>query len=485
MLIHEILKINKDLSKIAVYYQDKSYTYQQLYHDSLQTSIENNDIMGNVAIFLPNSYNYIITFFSISFMNKIAVPISITSTEFEIINTLRFCEINLIVTDDKHFSIIKRCIDLVDFNIIVYIIDRKKRYQNKFTNKLSYNYYYEYKDVFLLIHTSGSTSQPKRVMLSHKNLISNANSIIQSIGLTENEVTLIILQLSYISALTSQMLTHLILGATIVIMDLPLVENDFYKLVNKYYVTNFTCVPTVLSLLTLRNNKINDLKTLKKICFGGAPTNSEKIKELLTKIKEIELIHMYGQTEASPRLTHLLPNDFKSHIGSVGKPIPNVQVKIFDENGDECSEKQVGGVYAKGENIMVGYYKSIELTNLTLNRGWLNTGDLGYYDKDGFIYLVGRKKNIIINRGINIYPEEIEEILLNHKDIKEAYVYGKYDKICGETVEAKIVLKENSFINENEIIKFCQDKISAIKVPQKVYIVEKIDYTQNNKILRS
>lgn len=484
MLVKDIIEKNKSIEKTAVIYKDNHYTYGDIYNDCNAVIQALPLTYGNIAIFLPNSYEYVVAFFSIAYTEKIAVPISVTSSTSELITTLNYCDISLVLTNSIWFELLRKSTEDSGINVDVYLIDKKEVVKSNGLMKQNQTpMFVDENSIFLLVHTSGSLSHPKRVMLSHRNLISNANSIIESLKLSHEDVSIIALPLFLISAITSQMIAHLLLGATIVILELPFMANDFFNECKKHTVTNFTCVPATLNLLSLRNPILNNLSQLRKICFGGAPTPKQRIAELIEKFPNINFIHMYGQTEASARLTHLLSDDFSQKIGSVGKPIPNVELKIINNHVAVCEPMTVGEICAKGNNIMMGYYKDIESTNQSLIDGWLHTGDLGYCDNDGFYYITGRKKNVIISGGINIYPEEIEEVLLLHENITDALVYGINDSLLGEVVGAKIVLIKD--IQELDVIKYCAKLLSPHKVPKKITFCNQIDKTPTGKIKRN
>lgn len=209
-----------------------------------------------------------------------------------------------------------------------------------------------------------------------------------------------------------------------------------------------------------------------------------KIEELVKRFPSIGFIQTYGQTECSPRVTALLPSDALKKIGSVGKPIPNVQIKICDENGKAADFYEKGEILVNGDNVMKGYYKRDEITCSVKIDSWLHTGDIGYLDEEGYLYLVGRKKNIIISGGINIYPEEIEQMLMNYGGVKESYVYGIEHDILGEVPVAEIVLKDDEFLNVNEILNFCKERLAPYKVPKKIKVVKSLEKTYNGKIKR-
>ena len=396
---------------------------------------------------------------------------------------MNYCEISLLITDSIHLKKIKALLTDYNSKIQVLLMDESVSYEYGDLTKIIYTQPSDSEtSIALLVHTSGSLSKPKRVALSHKNLLSNAHSIIESLAISSEDITLIAMPLQLISAITSQMLTHLLIGATLVIMDLPFVANNFYDLCEQYQVSNFTCVPSILNLLTMRRIALNKLTSLRTVCFGGAPTPNIRISELITLFPNIRFVHMYGQTEASPRLTHLLPDDLEKRLGSVGKPLPGVTMIVVDKNGNECEPLVIGEICAKGDNIMVGYYKNPQMTNQILINGWLHTGDLGYMTEDGFFYIVGRIKNIIISGGENIYPEEVEEVLLSHSNVLDALVYPTKDVILGEVVCAKVVLKES--MSADELRAYCKQFLKNSKIPKHFTVCTKIDRTASGKVIR-
>jgi long-chain acyl-CoA synthetase len=337
-----------------------------------------------------------------------------------------------------------------------------------------------------MIHTSGTTSNPKRVMLTNENLISNSKSIIKSLGLKEESRTLIVLPMFLASANTSQLITHLYLGATITIMNGIFLPNRFYKILQEDKITNFTGVPTILGAILDFKPKVNyDISSLEKVCFGGGVVPTSRIVQFEERFPKVKFIQMYGQTEASTRLTHLLYKDSKRKLGSIGKAIPDVQIRIVDNGGTDVSIGQVGEIIAKGPNIMKGYYKREEETKNTLKDGWLFTGDLGRFDEEGYIYITGRKKNIIICGGMNIYPEEIEELIMNLSFVKEVCIVGKEDQTFGEVPVAKIVLYDAKREElKNEIINYCAKNLSSYKIPAEVIFVDELAKTDSGKVKR-
>lgn len=494
MFLKDILISKKENKKIAIKCSEVTITYSQLYSESERVcNLLKKEcvITDNIGIFLPNSIQYAMAFFSITFLDKVIVPIGIQSKKAEIKSIVEYCELGIIITNSMYENVLREF--LIDFNYKIFIFN----IDNNNVSKIGHGSFFHpsikesgqpinQNSTSIMLHTSGTTSNPKRVMLTHDNLISNINSNIKSLNITETDKVLIALPMYFGYCNTSQFLTFLYLGASIVIMDSMFMPNVFLGLVQNEKITDFTGVPSMLlMLLKFKYKSKYDISSLNRICFGGGNMPLEKLKLLIKTFPTVGFIQTYGQTEASPRITALLPQDSLRKIGSVGKPIPNVQVRIVNENGIDVSKYETGEIIACGDNIMKGYYRRDTETSNVIKNGWLYTGDLAKFDDDGFIYLVGRKKNIIISGGINIYPEEVEELLMCHPLVDTAYVFGINHDILGEVPVAKVILNRNMKSSiENELKNYCINNLAIYKVPFRIEIVEQIEKTNTGKTKR-
>lgn len=493
MLIKELLKRQKNNHSIAIHYGEKKVSYYEWDSASQYISKEITEILNdssvNIGSFLPNSINYAIAYFGVQYANKVLVPIGIQAKKTEILSTVEYCEIDLIITDTPHIDILKKTFYFYNYRIFIYNIDNAEiievNCKKQFIFKSKYLTFTDSdNDVAIMLHTSGTTSNPKRVMLTHRNLICNIESNIESLKLTENDKTLIALPMYFGYCNTAQFLTHLYLGASMVILDTIFWAKSFFKIIQTEKITNFTGVPSMLLILLEYQHAENyDYSTLKYICFGGGVMPANKLQLLIEKYPTIGFVHTYGQTECSPRVTALQPNYALSKIGSVGTPIPSVEVRIINKSGIECNTYEIGELIVYGSNVMKGYYKNPNYTKVTIRDGWVHTGDLGYKDSDGYIYLTGRIKNIIISGGINIYPEEIEQILLLHINVKEVCVVGEPHDFLGEVPIAKVVL--NNKTETTELQKFCMEHLADYKVPFRFDYVAELSKTYNGKIKRN
>lgn len=490
MFISELLERQKNNKKSAIKCGNNEITFKEWYKYSKQLSKIINDISSceNVALFFPNSINYAISYFSLLFSKRIIVPIGIQSKGPEIISTLEYCEIDLIISSLQYRDSIIEILSSYEHTVMVIFIENKSiEYINRNKDYISKSNSIKNigteDDVAIMLHTSGTTNNPKRVMLTHKNLISNVESNIKSLELNHDDKVLIAMPMHFGYCNTAQFLTHVYLGATIIILDSIFLPKQFFQKIQQEIITNFTGVPSMLLMLLDYKYSANyDFSSLRYICFGGGKMPVEKLKLLILKYPSIGFVQTYGQTECSPRVTALLPKDALRKIGSVGNAIPNVQVQIFNDNNASILHNDIGEIVVHGQNIMKGYYKQPKITNEILHNGWLHTGDLGYFDSEGFLYLTGRIKNIIISGGINIYPEEIEQILLQHESIEDVCVVGEAHDFMGEMPVAKVVLKNK--VTQAELKSYCSDRLTDYKVPIRFDFEEDLPKTYNGKIKR-
>lgn len=493
MEIGKILKKYEKENKEAIICGDKTITYREWNQASINLENTINKEIGrdskNIGLFLPNSIEYAIAYFAIAFSKHVIVPIHIRSSNSEIEKEIRFCELDVIITSRDFF---KQIIDLTygyEYKIKIILVENNLVFTQGGNRYIEKTYVRKEKNisenVAIMLHTSGTTSNPKKVMLTHNNLITNVEANIKSLNLDSSFKTLIALPMCFGYCNTTQFLTSTYLGATMVIMEGIFSSQKFFKLVEKQRITHFTTVPTILyMLLKYKYHSNYDYSSLKIILYGGGAISARAIKQLNSKYSSIYFCQTYGQTECSPRVTLLDPVDSINKIKSVGRALPGVEIKIVDKNGHELKEMSIGEVCVYGKNVMKGYYKCEELTNKIIKNGWIKTGDLGYIDNDGYLYLVGRKKNIIISGGINIYPEEIEEVIGNIKGVEEVYVTGKTDELLGQVPYAYVVCNDEK-LSKEDIYRYCCEKISNYKLPKDIYFVENLERTKTGKIRRT
>ena len=343
------------------------------------------------------------------------------------------------------------------------------------------------KDLAALIYTSGSTGQPKGVMQPHDKMIGVANSIIQYLGNEHDDVILNVLSLSFGYGLY-QVLMAAIFGGTIVLEKGFVYLHDTLRKISVHHVTALPVVPTVLAMmLKLQDIEEYDFSSLKYITNAGAALPVRYTRQLRKLIPHAHIYPMYGQTECV-RTCYLRPEYIDERPDSVGFEIPNCKVWIADENGHETGPDEVGELVVTGANVMDGYYKDPELTAQVFRPGpqpgqvHLYSGDFFRRDKEGFLYFVSRKGDMIKTRGERVSPLEVENLLLQIDGISETAVIGVPDEIFGQVVKAFVTLDEGCHLTDMQILKQCSEIMENYMVPKYIEIVEALPKTPNGKI---
>jgi long-chain acyl-CoA synthetase len=336
-------------------------------------------------------------------------------------------------------------------------------------------------DMAVILYTAGTTSAPKGVMLTHKNLYSNAVNASRAHDTKATDITLVALPLSHSFGLTSMNKAYKY-GNLHVLMRKFQVE-DAFKLIEKHRVTDFPGAPAMF--ITMLNNSAAenyDLSSLQSCLSGAAPF---PVASLLAFQKKFNctVYEAYGLSEASPAVSTNYHNR-PTKPGSIGQPIPEVEVRIVDDRDQDVPAGEVGELLVKGPNVSIGYYKLPEETARTFRSGWLHTGDMARMDKDGYLYIVERKKDLIIRGGFNIYPRDLEEILYQHPDVQDAVAIGVPDPVMGEEIKLYVVLKEGMKSIPEEILHHCQGQLAKNKWPKYIEFINALPRNPMGKILR-
>ncbi len=341
-----------------------------------------------------------------------------------------------------------------------------------------------YEDLALIVYTSGTTGKPKGAMLSHFNMLSIFPERLDLFDVSELDKTLAVLPMCHIYGITILMIGTLSRGGTLAIM--PKFEAvQALKIIEKERLTLVPLVPAMYQfcLMELEKNKY-DLESV-RVCFSGAAALApELIKQLETAFGAV-LVEGFGMTETACVAT-INPLKGVRKAGSVGPVLPGVEMRVVADDGTVLSvgSANVGELSIKGPNIMKGYYKLPEETQKSMDGDWFFTGDLGYIDEDGYVFIVGRKKEMIIRGGANIYPREIEEVLLKLEQVAEAAVVGVPDKLMGERVKAVLVLKSGANLDESKVKEFCSEHMAEYKVPRIVEFRSTLPRNSTGKILK-
>jgi long-chain acyl-CoA synthetase len=351
----------------------------------------------------------------------------------------------------------------------------------------------EEEDPLVIFYTSGTTGVPRGAVYTHKQKMENACIKALDIGVEFGDRHLVVLPMFHIGG-DSHIWPFFLVGGCNVIMPRPSFDpKETLQAIAEERITDVHIVPTQLvSLLNLPNIKEYDLHRLKRVWYAASPMPTEVLKQGLSAFGPV-FLQGYGLTESGPHATVLRQAHHREAMGeagdqrvlaSCGQPCIGVHMRIVDEAGQDLEAGKIGEILIKSRRLMREYWRKPDDTRETIRDGWLYTGDMGYYDERGFIYIADRKKDMIVTGGENVYPKEVEEILYRHSAVREAAVIGIPDPFWVEKVHALVVLKENVQAAEEEIIGFCRERIAHYKAPKSVEFVESLPKNPQGKILK-
>jgi long-chain acyl-CoA synthetase len=473
-------------------FDDRTYTNKQIIQDAtrLAGSLRKLGVKkgDNVVVMLPNCPEVIISYQGILRCGGVIVPLIPLMNEKELTHILANCEAVVMITIRdiflKNETMLRNNKPLK--NIILLDIDASSgtlsfsQLINEQPAAISLPAISE-GDLAVILYTAGTTSSPKGVMLTHKNLYSNAVNAARSHDTRSSDITLVALPLSHSFGLTSMNKAYKY-GNLHVLMRKFQAEEAF-KLIEKHKVTDFPGAPAMfITMLNSPEAQKYDLSSLQSCLSGAAPF---PVASLLAFQKKFNctVYEAYGLSEASPAVSTNYHNR-PTKPGSIGQPIPEVEVRIVDEQDNDVPAGEVGELLVKGPNVSAGYYKLPEETAKTFRNGWLYTGDMARMDNDGYLYIVERKKDLIIRGGFNIYPRDLEEILYKHPSIQDAVAVGVPDPVMGEEIKLHIVLKEGAKATPEEILQYCRGQLAKNKWPKYIEFLNALPRNPMGKILR-
>ncbi|MFQ6132479.1 MAG: long-chain fatty acid--CoA ligase [Armatimonadota bacterium] len=337
-------------------------------------------------------------------------------------------------------------------------------------------------DLAVIFYTSGTTGRPKGAMLSHHNLVFDADACTGVLPLSEEDNFCCVLPYFHSFGATVCMILPVLVGACMT-MAARFAPRETLRLIETERCTLVAGVPAMYGLmLSLKPEETFHLSSLRIVVSGGAPLALEVAQGFAARFG-VELLEGYGPTEASP-VVSCTPAEGAHKPGSVGPPLPGVEVRIVDEQGREAPLGEVGEIVVRGQNVMQGYYRQPEATAATVRDGWLYTGDLGRLDEDGYLYIAERKKDLVIVGGLNVYPREVEEVVHQHPAVAEAAVIGVPCPLRGEAPVACVVLADGQQADERELIDHCQERLAPFKVPRRVVLYEELPRSATGKALK-
>ena len=444
-----------------------------------------------LSLLLPNIPEYVLCYFACMTIGAVASPLNIHLKSKETEYILAHSESRLLVTNQKYWPVVEPVRAAVSSLQYILLLDGALSNTLSFPEELTKEstelapISLQREDVAIMIYTSGTTGDPKGCLLTHGNFLFNVQEIARWLNFSERDRLLCIMPLFHVNGIVVTMLTPLYIGGSMVLME-KFSTHKFWEIIDRYRVTSFGSVPTMLTILNQTPYPEGCLERLDKshlrfALSGSAPVPPEVMLQFEKKFHCL-VVEGYGLSEATCRVTFNPPNQ-RRRPGSIGLPIGNI-LRIVDENEVHVPLGQIGEILVQGRNVMKGYFKNPEATAKALHEGWLHTGDLGYVDGDGFYYVVDRKSDMIIRGGENIYPREIDNLLFEHPKIREAATVGVPDELYGEEVKAFVVLKEGEIASEDEILAFCRERLADYKCPKSIVFLEEIPKGPTGKLLK-
>ncbi len=436
-----------------------------------------------VAVMLPNCPEFIIAYFGIQKIGAVAVTLHTQSTSYELSYLLGNSDSRCLITQGelaKRFEDIRDGLPLCTHLITTESFDKPSPFRDiiekgPFTIAIPE---LEDDDPAVMIYTSGLTGKPRGAVLTHRNLFTQSELLRTVLNSDESDIGLAVIPFFHSFGAVANMLAPLRIGAGAVLMERFNLDGIF-NLIEKEKVTYLAAVPRLFLGMFFHEKADNYSLDSLKVCITGGATMPVDFIPLFEKKFRMKIMEGYGLTEASPAAS-FSRLDMPQKPGSIGIAIPRVTAKIVDEEGNELPRGSVGELILQGENVMKGYYKDEEATAQVIRNGWLYTGDLARMDEDGYIFITGRRKRMIITSGFNVYPREIEDVINLHPAVQESLVVGKEDLLRGEIVKAIVVRKPYAQVEERELLKHCRIYLSSYKAPREIEFAEEIKALSRN-----
>lgn len=471
MLISEILEsaAKRYPDKRAVWFRGVWKTYAELNREAdgvaahlMKIGVQPGD---RVALLLENSFDYIAAHFGIHKAGAVEVSLNTELKAEEIGRLLKDCGAKVIFARTNNWPGVRQIDGIPD--------------EGTASPPMRIDI-----DLASIVYTSGVTSSPKGVMLSHLNLVSNTQSIVQYLGLRDDDRMMVVLPFYYIYG-RSLLYSHFLSGGSLVLENSFAYPAKVLNTMQEQDVTAFAGVPSTFSILLkksdLKNRRFPHLRLVMQAGGGMPPVMQMEAAEAF---HPAQLYIMYGSTEAAPRLTYVEPEMLPQKWGSIGRAIPNVEVIVADQAGNRCAPRVTGEIAARGSNIMMGYWKDPEATAQVMRNGYYRTGDLGYADEDGYIFLTGRSKDIIKAGGNRVSAKEIEDAIAEIPGVLESAVIGVPDEILGEAIKAFIVPSAADLTEECVKVNLAS-RLPAFKLPRWFEFRDSLPKNQSGKILKT
>ena len=443
-----------------------------------------------LALLMPNSVEYLVSYYALLRIGAVAVPLNPLLREPEVHYIMEDCQASGLIFHQKLASIVEALRSKLSTLRHTILVGDKGEADTQSFNELlqmgdqeSSAVDRDEQDLATLIYTSGMTGDPKGAMLSHRGLIASALATIEGFQFRPTDCIIGALPFAHIFGKNLLVQAPLVAGSSVVVMarfESALV----IEAIERWQATALSGVPLMLiALSNALEAQPRNVSTLRKCMVGGTTVPMEVVRRFQGLFSNCEVVEAYGISENTGIVTlNPLGGGHREH--SAGLPLGLNEIGIVDDQRQDVPQGQPGEVAIRGPQLLLAYWGTPEATASALRDGWLITGDIGYLDKDGYLFLIDRKKDLIITSGYNVYPKEVENVLYNHPDVEAAAVIGQPDAARGEWVKAVIVLKGGATVTEDTIREYCAGHLADYKTPRLIEFVDDLPRTASGKILK-
>jgi long-chain acyl-CoA synthetase len=470
---------------VALIDKDKNITYHELWFRALSIAklLDQNGVKcrDKVLVYCENSVEFYIFYYATWLRGAVTIPVNTFLHEKELAHVIRDAAPKCILTQTKFEPVLAKILDNELVSSLPPRITEKAINWESFhsgVEDIFVNDNLDPDELALLLYTSGTSGVPKGVMLSSKNIITNAIQDYARLRLfsCEKECFFAVLPLFHVFAQNTCVWLPLMTGSSVIVVHKIERQNIIEGLLKKP--TIFFGFPALFGLLCLmKNAPISSIK----IFVSGADAMPDKVRAAFAMIYGRKICSGYGLTEASPVIA-INHDDENAPTDGVGRPLYGITCDIRDEEGKSLPIDSIGSLWVKGDNIMLGYFNAPHETERVLKDGWLNTGDLASISREGELAIRGRTKDIIIHKGFNIYPQEVENVLMLHPAVTKVAVVGKAEAVSGQVPIAFVATREDKVEIEKSLKKLCMDNLAAYKIPRKIICLDDLPMSPSGKV---
>ena len=475
----------KNSAKTAMFWGEQSFTYDWLRERAERVAANLTGVLGvragdRVGLWLKNCPEFVPALFGILQAGAVVVPINNFLKPDEVAHILADAGIEVLITDAAMTEGLAK-LTAARPRLQALLVDALEAPAAGRAAAPGPGVRLQRDDLAVIIYTSGTTGRPKGAMLTHGNLLHNVESCRQVLSAVEHDRFVVLLPMFHSFMLTVGVLLPTLVGGSMVLIKSLHLPKSILQEILLHRATILPAIPQFFR--TLAGASLPADFPLRLCISGGAPLPGEVLREFNARLT-IPLIEGYGLSEASP-VVSMNPLRGPWKAGSIGRPVPDVEVTVQDDAGRTLPPGQTGEICVRGGNVMKGYWNRPEETARALRDGWLLTGDIGHHDTDGFFYITDRKKDMLLVNGINVYPREIEEILYQFPGVKEAAVIGVPDARRGEHPLAFVAASEGATLDEQNILHFVREKLADYKVPRQIVFLAALPRNATGKVLKT